>query len=290
MINANKDQRNAVMKNLLRYVSFVAATAILISCCTVAFAREERDPDDLPTTINCDIVVQSDSLTVSGSYLATTSYAIQDKNLSFAIDNTGLVLTYLTPGNNVKTIRLGKRVYAFTVSGTLNSLTLDDTLDYHYTVTVDAAIDQLTANGDVKLLLAGTAAVNALTLENDKAVVTAESGAKVQSTNRALDSETYLAVAIRDYRVNTSAASYDSTTGVLSLQANRPGCTVSDALKDVVLTVRQVHGDLAVAGKWYWPNLDGGTTTSGRYLCRFAANDSAYGGKELIIDFVAIGR
>ena len=285
MISVNKNQRNAVMKKILRYVSFMAAVAILMSTCMVAFAREKKD--DLPTAGNCAITVEGEKLTVSGSYTATTSYSIKDNAVTFSVDGTGLVLTCLTPGGNVKTIRLGKHIYAFTVSGTLDSLTLSEQLDYHYTVTVDAAVDQLTAYGDVRLLLAGETAVNTLTLESDKAVITAESGVEIQHTNRALDSDTYLTVAIRDYRANTAAASYDSATGVLSLQADRPGCTVNDALKDVVFSVRRVHGDLAVAGQWYWPNLDGGAAASGRYLYRFAPSQGA-GTQELTIEFAAV--
>lgn len=274
------------MKNSLRYVSFTAAAIVLMSTCMVAYAKEKKA--DLPAAANCAITVEGDRLTVSGSYTATTSYTIKDKSVAFAVDSTGLALTYPTQ-SGVKTIRLGKRINAFNVSGTLDALTLADTLDYHYTVTVDASVNQLTANGDVKLLLTGETAIDTLTLANDKAVVTAENEVEIQNTNRALNSETYLTVAIRDYRANTAAASYDSATGVLSLQANRPGCTVTDALKDVVLTVRQAHGDLAVSGRWYWPNLDGGAMDSGRYLYRFAATDGIYGGEALIVDFTAFG-
>ncbi len=271
------------MKNVFRYVSFAAAAIVLMSTCMVAFARDNKD--DLPVSANCAIAVEGDKLTVSGSYAATASYTIKDKAVTFAVDGTGLILTYPAQGGNIKTIRLGKRIHAFNVSGTFDALTLDDTLDYHYTVTVDATVGQLTANGDVKLLLTGETAIDTLMLANDKAVVTAESEVKIKSTNRAPDSETYLSVAVRDYRANTSAASYDSATGVLSLTANRAGCTVTDALKDVVMTVRQAHGDLAVAGRWYWPNLDGGATDSGRYLYRFAPTAQGKGVQELTVAF-----
>lgn len=272
------------MKNILRYVSFAAAAVILISTCMVAFAKEKKD--DLPTAANCAIAVEGDKLTVSGSYIATTSYTIKDKAVTFAVDSTGLVLTYPAQ-NGIKTIRFGKRINAFSVSGTLDALTLADTLDYHYTVTVDASVNQLTANGDVKLLLTGETTIDTLTLANDKAVVTAESGVRIQNTNRALNSESYLSVAIRDYRANTTAASYDSAAGVLSLKANRVGCTVTDALKDVVLTVRQTHDDLAVSGRWYWPNLDGSAMDSGHYLYRFAPTAQGEGVQKLTVAFTA---
>ncbi len=272
------------MKKIVRSVSFVAAVVFLMSASTVAFAREKKD--DLPTAANCAIAVEGDKLTVSGSYAATTSYTIKDKAVTFAVDSTGLVLTYPTQ-NSVKTIRLGKRIDAFAVSGTLDALTLDSTLDYHYTVTVDATVGQLTADGDVKLQLTGETAIETLALASDKAVVTAESGVKIQNTNRALDSETRLSVTVRDYRANTSFASYDSATGVLTLTAGRADCTVTDALKDVVLTVRQAHDGLAVAGRWYWPGLDGGATDNGRYLYRFAPTAQGKGVQELTVAFTA---
>lgn len=273
------------MKKMMRYVSFVAVAAVLMSTCMVALAKEKKD--DLPTAGNCMITVEGEKLTVSGSYTATASYTIKDKAVSFAVDSTGLVLSYPTRNNEVKTIRLGKRIYAFTISGALDSLTLADTLDYHYNVTVGATLDQLAANGDVKLTLAEAAEINTLTVANDKATVTAESGAKIQNTNRAPDSETYLSVAVREYRANTAAVSYDSATGVLSLQANQDGCTVEDALKDVVLTVKQTNNDAVVAGRWYWPKLDGGATAGGRYLYRFTPTQGT-GIHELTVEFVAV--
>ncbi|WMJ83099.1 hypothetical protein ACS3UN_00205 [Oscillospiraceae bacterium LTW-04] len=270
------------MKNIMRYVLFMVAAAVLMSTCMVAFAKEKKD--DLPTSANCTITIEGENLTVSGSYMATNSYAIKDKTVSFAVDRSGLVLTYPAQSNSVKTIRLGKRTNAFTVSGALDSLTLADTLDYHYYVTIDAAVNQLTTNGDVKLTLAEATEINTLTVANDKAIVTAQSGAIVQNTNQALDSETYLSAVVREYRTNIASASYDSTTGVLSLQADQSGCTVDDALKDVVLTVKKAKNDAAVAGQWYWPNLDGGATASGRYLYRFAPTQGA-GTQELIVTF-----
>lgn len=276
------------MKNIFRYISFVTVAAVLMSAGTVAFAKEKKD--DLPIAVNCAVAVEGDKLTVSGSNVMTTSYAIKDKSVTLSADSAGLILTYPTPGGNVKTIRLGKQINAFSVSGALDALTLAESLDYHYTVTVDAAIGALTANGDVKLLLTGETAVDILTLLNDKAVVTAENGVEAKTTNRATDSETYLTVAVRDYRANTAAAAYDNATGVLSLQAGQTGCTITDALKDVLLTVRRAHGDLAVPGQWYWPSRDGSATASGRYLYRFSATGSAYDGKELIIDFTAFGE
>lgn len=274
------------MKNIFRYVSFVAAAVVLISTGVVAFAKDKKD--DLPVAANCAVAVGGDKLTVSGSDVMTTGYAIKDKSVTFSVDSTGLVLTYPMQGG-VKTVRLGKRIHAFSVSGALDALTLAESLDYHYTVTVDAAVGQLTANGDVKLLLVGETVIDTLTLLDDKAVVTTENGVEIKNTSRATDSETYLTVAMRDHRINTSAVAYDDVTGALSLQAGWAGCTVADALKDVVLTVRRAHGDLAVPGQWYWPSLDGSATASGRYLYRFSATDSAYDGKELMIDFTAFG-
>ncbi|MDF3004758.1 MAG: hypothetical protein K0S22_1230 [Oscillospiraceae bacterium] len=273
------------MKNVIRYVSFMVAAAVLMSNCMMVFAKDKKD--DLPTTANCTITVEDEKLTVSGSYTATTSYTIKDKDVALAVDSIGLVLTYPTQSDNVKTIRLGKRIYAFTISGTLDSLTLADTLDYHYNVTVNAIVDRLTVNGDVKLTLPEAAEINTLTVANDKAVVMAESDAKIQNTNRAVDSETYLSVALRDYPFNVSTASYDNATGVLSLQVKQTGCTIDDALKDVVLSVRRVHGDQTVAGQWYWPNLDGGTTASGRFLYRFTPTQGA-GTQELVVELDAL--
>lgn len=273
------------MKSIRRFAAFAVAATILMSTCLVAFAKDRED--DLPTAANCAINVAGEALTVSETYTATASYAIKDKDLAFSVDSTGLVLSYTTPGGNAKTIRLGKRIYAFTVSGALNSLTLSDTLDYHYAVTVEAAVEQLTAEGDVKLMLTDSSSIGMLAIKDDKAMVTAESDAEIHNTNRALDSETYLTVAVRDYRVNTTQATYDDATGVLTLQAAQAGCTVSEALKDVVLTVKQTHADLAVAGAWYWPQFNGNATASGRYIYRFSATDGAHDGKEVIISFTA---
>lgn len=272
------------MKNVMRCVSFLVAI-VLMSTSMVAFAKDKKD--DLPTSANCTITVKDEKLTVSGSYTATTSYTIKDKAVSLTVDSTGLVLSYLTQSDSVKTIHLGKRIYAFTISGALDSLTLADTLDYHYKVTIDASVDQLTTNGDVQLTLSETSVINSLTIANDKATVTAESGAKIQNANRALDSETYLSVTLRDYPANVSTASYDNATGMLALQVKQPGCTVDDALKDVILSVRRVHDDQAVAGQWYWANLDGGATTSGRYLYRFAPTQGA-GTQELMVELDAL--
>lgn len=274
------------MKNVMRCVSFLVAI-VLMSTSMVAFAKDKKD--DLPTSANCTITVKDEKLTVSGSYTATTSYTIKDKAVSLTVDSTGLVLSYPTQSDSVKTIHLGKRIYAFTISGALDSLTLADTLDYHYKVTIDASVDQLTTNGDVQLTLSETSVINSLTIANDKATVTAESGAKIQNANRALDSETYLSVTLRDYPANVSTASYDNATGMLALQVKQPGCTVDDALKDVNLSVRRVHDDQAVAGQWYWANLDGGAMTSGRYLYRFAPTQGA-GSHELTVAFTAAER
>lgn len=274
------------MKNILRCASFAAAAVMLISTCTVALAKNRKD-DDLPVTNHCAVAVEGDKLTVSGSHIMTTSYAIKDKSLTFAVDDAGLLLTYPTTGGSVKTIRLGKRIHAFNLSGALDALTLAESLDYHYTVTVDATVGELTANGDLKLRLTGETIIDTLVLADDQAVVTAESGVEIKSANRAPNFETYLTVAIRDYRANTAAAWYDDATGVLSLQAGQAGGTVSDALKDVVLTVRRTHGDLAVPGQWNWPYLDGNATASGQYLYRFSPTDGAHGGKVLVVNFVA---
>lgn len=274
------------MKNVMRSVSFVMAI-VLMSTSMVAFAKDKKD--DLPTTANCAITVKDDKLTISGSYTATTSYTIKESGVSLAVDSTGLVLTYPTQSDNVKTIHLGKRIYAFTISGALDSLSLADTLDYHYKVTIDASVDQLITNGDVQLLLTENSVINSLTIANDKATVTAENGAKILNTNRVPDSETYLSVAVREYPTNISSASYDSATGVLSLQVSRSGCTVDDALKDVILSVRRVHSDQAVAGQWYWPNLNGGAMTSGRYLYRFARTQGA-GTQELVVELDVLER
>lgn len=271
------------MKNVMRCVSFLVAV-VLMSTSMVAFAKDKKD--DLPASANCTIMVKDEKLTVSGSYTATTSYTIKDKAVSLAVDSAGLVLTYPTQ-NSIKTIRLGKRIYVFTLSGALDSLTLADTLDYHYKVTIDASVDQLTTNGDVQLTLSENSVINSLTIANEKATVTAESGAKIQNTNRALDSETYLSVTLRDYPVNVSTASYNNATGVLSLQVKQPGCTVDDALKDVILSVRRVHDDQAVSGQWYWLNLDGGATTSGRYRYCFSPTQGA-GTHEIAVAFAAL--
>ncbi|KAF5039687.1 hypothetical protein DSECCO2_541260 [anaerobic digester metagenome] len=273
------------MKKIMRCASLIVAVTVFFSTSMVAFARDKRD--DLPTPANCAIDIQGTILTLSGSYTATARHTIKDKAVTLAVDNTGLVLSYPAQGDGVKTVRLGKRINMLTISGMLDALTIADTMDYHYTVNVDAAIGALTINGDVKLLLSGDTAVETLTISDSGAVVAAESGAAIQNTNRVPDSQTYLSLTLRDNRRYTTQASYDGGTGVLSLRAKQAGCTVSDALKDVLLVVKQVNNNFSVPGSWSWPKLDGGAVESGSYLYRFSASDGVHEGAQLIIAFTA---
>lgn len=278
-------KKGYVMKRILRYTSLIITVAIIITTCSVVFARDKHD--ELPTTVNCEIKVDEDTISISGGSKATTTYTLKDTAVTFLVDSAGLVLSFPTQGGNTKDVRLGKLIKEFTVSGKLNSLAITDTLDYHYTINVDATVNDFTVGGDTKVVLSENTSVNVMDIYNEDALVYLEGGAEVRVTNKAPDSDTYLNVAIRSYKVNIVGAFYDENANVLTLPAKENGCTIYDAMKDVLLTVKQSNDNSSVPGRWSWPNLDGGATESGRYIYRFFSTDNKHKGVELIVDFIA---
>ncbi len=276
------------MKNMRRFVCFVLAFAMLISMNIIAFAAKKSDKYvSVPTDVNYEINVKDGKLTLISNQKSPQSYDTKDSKLALRVDKNGLVLSFDTKSNNYKEIILGKDLKQPKFSGSINVLTINDSIDYNYNITVEGKINELTVAGSCNIELTDTAVVNKLGVYNKDAKVIAADEARVVSKNEELANALTLDIEIRDYNTYTAHSEYDALTKTLILRATNPGCTVKDAVKDASIKVETTRDTDAVSGKWYWPNLNGGSTESGTYIYRFMPTDGKYKSAEITIKFIS---
>jgi len=275
------------MKKLRFIVCLTLAVAMVLSMSVAAFAKKDDHFIKVPGEVKYEINVKNNELTLYSNIKSQQKFTTKDSMLALRVDDHGLVLSFTTSGNNYKEVILGKDAKTLTVSGSLNRLSLDDTVDYHYTINVDGKINELPVGGDCKVNLKADSAVNKLGIHNKEAEVFADDDARIVSTNKDPLNKLYLDIEIRKYNYYTSNSEYDERTKTLTLRATRPGCTVSDAVKDAVIRVEEKSGDDLVSGRWYWPNLNGGNTASGTYVYRFQPTDGKYDSAEITISFIS---
>lgn len=276
------------MKNMRRFICFALAVAMLLGMNVVSFAARKNDKYiALPNDVKYEINVENGKLTLISNQKTPQSYATKDSKLALRVDKNGMVLGFETKGNNYKEVILGKDLKHPKFTGNISVLTVNDSLDYNYKIVVDGKINELTVAGGCNVELTDTAVVNKLGVHNKDAKVIAADGAKVVSKNDEFANSTVLDVEIRDYNYYTAHSEYDRNTNTLILRATNSGCTVKDAIKDAIIKVETTRNTDAVSGKWYWPNLDGGSTESGTYCYRFMPTNGIYKSAELTVKFIS---
>jgi len=276
------------MKNLRRLACLVLAVAMLFGMSVVSFAaRKSNKYISLPGDVNYEINVKDGKLTLISNQKTPVSYDTKDSKLALRADKSGLVLSFDTKSNNYKEIILGKDLRQPVFSGSLNALSVNDSVDYHYDIVVEGKINEFTVAGSCNVELNDTAVINKLGVHNKEAKVVAADEARVVSKNEELANAVTLDIEIRDYNTYTAHSEYNDLTKTLTLRAVNPGCAVRDAVKDASIKVETTRDADAVSGKWYWPNLDGGSTESGTYIYRFMPTDSIYKSAEIKINFVS---
>lgn len=275
------------MKNMRRFICFALAVAMLLGMNVVSFAARKNDKYiALPNDVNCEINVKDGKLTVISNQKTPQSYVTADSKLALRVDKNGMVLSFDTKSGN-KEVILGKDLKQPKFTGSISVLTVNDSVDYHYSLTVEGKVNELTVAGSCNIQLTDTAVVNKLGVHNKDAKVMAADGAKVVSKNEALANSVSLDIEIRDYNTYTAHSEYDALTKTLTLRATNPGCAVKDAVKDASIKVETTRDTDAVSGRWYWPNLDGGSTESGTYIYRFMPTDGRYKSAEITVKFIS---
>lgn len=276
------------MKIFKRICSFALAVSVAAAMCATAFADKRNSKYiALPTDIACEISVEDGVVTVTDNRTQPKSYNTKDSALNFKVDAAGLNFSYTNSMGWTKQVVLGKDVKNFEVTGAMNELALSDSLNYNYVIDVDATINNMTITGDCKVTLSQDSSINNLGIFNEEAKVIVSDGAKIKTTNKEPASTTVLEVKIRDYNHYTTKASYDAATNVITLPACIKDCTVAQAVIDTILSVREKATGETVAGKWYWPMLDGSSTESGKYIYRFSATDNEHKSVELTVNFIS---
>ena len=275
------------MKKLRFIVCIALAAAMVLSMSVSAFAKKNDHFIKVPGEVKYTITVKNNDITLSSNIKSEQKFATKDGFVTLRVDDHGLVMCFNTSGNNYKEVVLGKDVKIINVSGSLNGLNLADTVDYHYTVNVDGKINEFNFSGDCNVNLGDNAAINKLGNYNESAKVFASDNARVVSTNKEPLGKLYLDIEIRKYNYYTSNSEYDEKTKTLTLRATKAGCTVSDAVKDAVIRVEEQNGKDLVSGRWYWPNLNGGSSATGSYVYRFQPTDGRYDSAHIIINFIA---
>lgn len=278
------------MKMLRRMICLLLAVAAAASMCVASFAITDwRDKRyiALPGDVSYELNVEGGKLTLLSNLKTPKEYATKDSALALRVDDYGLVLSFTTSGGSYKEVVLGKDVKLFSVTGTLNSLALTDTVDYHYTVEVDAMVNELTVTGDCTVKLSENTGVNKLGIHNSEAEVSYAPGAFIADKNVAPVTDVQLDVDIREFNYFTAHASYDKLTNTVTLPATMPGCTVQEAMRDVILRVEEFANVDLVSGRWYWPNLNGGSTESGTYIYRFIPTDNKHESTYITVNFIS---
>ena len=276
------------MKNMRRLVCFALVAAMLLGMSVISFAARKNDKIiALPDEVKYEINVKDGKITLTSNQKGPQSYDTKDSKLALRVDKNGMVLSFDTKSNNYKEVILGKSLKKPVITGSLNALTLNDSLDYHYTVKVEGMINEFSVMGGCNVELTDTAVINKLGIHNKDAKVIAADGARVVSKNEELANTVTLDIEIRDYNTFTAHSEYDSQTKTLILRATKPGCTVKEAMNDASIKVETTRDTNAVSGKWYWPNLDGGSTESGTYAYRFMPTDGNYKSAEITVKFIS---
>lgn len=275
------------MKKLYRLLSAVLAVAVIVSLTVTAFARPNDKYIVTPNDINYEINVKNNKITLISNQKTPQQYNSKDAKLALRVDDNGLVLCFVTSGNNNKEVILGKGVKQLSITGSMNELALADSIDYHYSFEIGGKVNYFTITGTCKVNLTENATINNLSVHNSEAEVTYEDGATVVAKNTELASDIYLDIEIREYNYFTGHGCYDGNTKTITLPATMEGCTVSEAVRDAVIKVREKNGGDLVSGRWYWPNLNGSSTESGNYVYRFAPTDNKYKTAQVTINFIS---
>ncbi|MBQ4538861.1 MAG: hypothetical protein II995_04550 [Oscillospiraceae bacterium] len=275
------------MKKLRFIICLTLAAAMVLSMSVAAFAKKDDHFIKVPGEVKYTITVKNNDITLSSNIKSEQKYSTKDGMLTVRVDDHGLVMCFTTSGNNYKEVILGKDVKDINVNGSLNGLNLSDTVDYHYTVNVNGKINEFNFAGDCNVNLNDTAVINKLGNYNESAKVFAADNASVISTNKEPLGKLYLDVEIRSYNYFTANSEYDEKTKTLTLRASLPGCTVSDAVKDAIIRVEEQNGKDLVSGRWYWPNLNGGSSATESYVYRFQPTDGRYDSAQITINFIA---
>ena len=275
------------MKKLRFIVCIALAAAMVLSMSVAAFAKKADHFIKVPGEVKYEINVKNNDLTLYSNVKSQQEFTTKDSMLGLRVDDHGLVLSFTTSGNNYKEVILGKDVKTITVSGSLNGLSLDATVDWHYTINVDAKINEFPIGGDCKVNLRAGSAVNKLGIHHKEAEIFADDEARIVSSNKDPLNKLYLDIEIRKYNYYTANSEYDQKTKTLTLRATKAGCTVGDAVKDAVIRVEENNGSDLVSGRWYWPNLNGSSATSGTYAYRFQPTDGKYDSAEITINFIS---
>lgn len=276
-----------MMKHFSRALSLALAVIFIMTMGVTAFAKKADGYVSTPNDVNYEINVDGEKLTLLSNRKGPQKFSIKDGKISFRVDDTGLVLSFETKSNNDKDVILGKDVKQFKITGNVAALALTDTLDYKYHAKVEAEVNWLTVMGSCKVSIGENASVNNLGIHNNDAEVVYADGAFIAKENKAPATRTKLEMAIRDYNYYTAHASYDNVEKTVTLPCTMPGCTVKDAMKDVILKVCEVNGGDSVSGRWFWPNLNGGSTESGSYVYRFIPSDNEHEGAQITVNFIS---
>jgi hypothetical protein len=275
------------MKKLRFIVCIVLAAAMVLSMSVAAFAKKADNFIKVPGEVKYEINVKNKEITLYSNIKSQQKFATKDSMLGLRVDDHGLVLSFTTSGNNYKEVILGKDVKNINIAGSLNGLTLADTVDWHYTVNVDGKINEFHIAGDCNVNLDDTAVINKLGNHNEKAKVFAADNATVISANKEPLGKLYLDIEIRKIKYYTANSEYDANTKTLTLRSTMPGCTVNEAVKDAIIRVEEQNGKDLVSGRWYWPNLNGNSSATGSYVYRFQPTDGKYDSAQITVNFIA---
>lgn len=274
------------MKATLRCAISAVAVAVVLTTCSTAFAKSQIP--DLSDSANYMFLAEDNNITVTSNLSLPTTYRVENTELTLSVDATsGLTAVFKTSGGNEKTVRLGKSVKTIALCGVWQSLKVSDTLDYHYKLNLNAVVENVILDGAAQLVLQEDAVVDSLLANQKDTSVVLEPGSQLNQTNKAADTFVYIDLKTRLHKTKTAEAVYDAKTQELYLTANAVDCSVQDALTDVVISIRQTNDNAAVAGRWYWPQINGGATESGRYVYCFSPSDGIHQGVQLVVVFSA---
>lgn len=277
------------MKKLRFIICLTLAAAMVLSMSVAAFAKKDDKIIKLPGEVKYTVTVKNNEITLSGNTKSPQSFATKDGIITLRVDDHGLVMSFTTSGNNYKEVILGKDVKNINIAGSVNGLTLADTVDWHYTVNVDGKINEFHIAGDCNVNIGDTAVINKLGNHNEKAKVFAADNATVISANKEPLGKLYLDIEIRKINYFTANSEYDEKTKTLTLRGTMPGCTVNEAVKDAIIRVEEQNGKDLVSGRWYWPNLNGNSSATGSYIYRFQPTDGKYDSAQITVNFIARG-
>ena len=274
------------MKATLRCMISAVAVAVVLTTCSTAFAKSKKP--DLSDSSNYVLLAEENNITVTSNLALPTTFRVENTELTLSVDAAGgVTAAFKTSGGNEKIVRLGKSVKTMTLCGIWQSVKVSDALNYRYTLNFNAVVENIIHDGAAKLVLHKDSVVNNLMANQEDASVVLEPGAQLNQSNKTADTFVYIDLRTRLHKTQITEAVYDAKTQQLYLTANAVGCSVQDALSDVVISVRQSNNKAAIAGRWYWPQYNGAATESGRYVYCFSPSDGMHQGVKLVIEFTA---